>query len=124
MKEKTTYDIEPEPEQASEIDDEEKRNVDYESEESIVSEELSEEDEEKQEIAKIQHTTIKDQVKKIIKTEPKDGVIPGIEESKEDGIIQIIDLDSKEEIKNGPNIIKVNIGKNKQKPLTDFFKKN
>ena len=68
---------------------------------------MSEEDEVEQEIAKIQHTTIKDEVKKLIKTQPKEGIIPGFEESKEDGIIQILDLDSKEEIITGPSIIKV-----------------
>jgi hypothetical protein len=82
---------------------------------------LSDENEEEQQIVKIQH--IKDKVKNLIKTEPEEGIILGFEEIKEDGIIQILDLDSKEEIKSEPNIKKVVIGKNKQKNLIDFFKK-
>ena len=82
---------------------------------------MSDENEEEQQIVKIQH--IKDKVKNLIKTEPEEGIILGFEEIKEDGIIQILDLDSKEEIKSEPNIKKVVIGKNKQKNLIDFFKK-
>ena len=137
----SSYEIEKVAEQQEDNIDNDPNLKDYESSETEISEDLSQDDEEEIEVNKYQHTTIKDSIRKQLKLEPKMDHIPkleSIEETKASGVIteiseakvaeRIIEIPGLESSENdtfneNKSIKKrVIIGKG-QKAMTDFYKK-